>query len=295
MPNLLFAIPLAALVVGLLGSVAGAQAQTAAAPTGAPLALRAEGEQRDVDCRGRDVAIEGSGDQYTLHGGCRSLSVRGEGVSVHAEMAPGSRIDVEGNGNQVDWFLRQPGPDPVTSVNGRGSRIDRQQRLGSVVTPPSASPVRPDLGPPLEISGVDQSRDTDCAGRDVKLTGSNEVVVLRGGCRSLAVVGDGDKVQAELMPGTRVTIIGSRSTVAFALLGSGPDPIVSVNGAGSDAWRIQRLGATSRADASVGVTPTAQGMRVRGPGAVVSQMPAVPQPLTDGGPPGVPGAPAAKP
>ena len=123
----------------------------------------------------------------------------------------------------------------------------------------------------------------------MKLTGSNATMVLRGGCRSLTVEGDGDRVQAEMMPGTRITIIGSKSTVAFALLGTGPDPIVSVNGQGSDAWRIQRLGATSRADASVGVTPTLQGMQVQGgQGAVVSQMPAVPQPLQDNGPPGVP-------
>ena len=70
---------------------------------------------------------------------------------------------------------------------------------------------------------------------------------------------------------------------------TGPDPIVSVNGQGSDAWRIQRLGATSRADASAGVMPTPQGMRCRaGRAPCVSQMPAVPQPLQDNGPPGVP-------
>ncbi len=210
-------------------------------------------------------------------------------------MAPASRIDVAGNGDQVDWFLRQPGPDPVTSISGQGSRVFQQQRLGSVVTPLAEAGSAPDRGPPLEIDASRQSRDADCTGRDVTLTGSGDTLVLRGGCRSLTVLGDDDRVQAELMPGTRVRIAGSRSVVAFALLGSGPDPIVSVNGAESDAWRIQRLGATSRADASAGVSPGARGMRVQGPGAVVSQMPKVPQPLADTGPAGVPGTAPARP
>jgi hypothetical protein len=300
MPKLLPAIALAALtfVPGTLAWIAPARAQTAGAPsvggaamaTTAPLALRAENEQRDVDCAGQDVLIEGRHDQYTLHGGCRSLTIRGEGVQVHAEMAPAGRIAIEGNGDQVEWFLHRPGPDPVTAINGEGSRILQEHRLGSIVAPPSAEPVRPDLGPPLELAGSEQSRDADCAGRDVTLTGSGDIVVLRGGCRSLTVNGDGNRVQAEVMPGTRITIVGSKSTVAFAILGTGPDPIVSVNGQGSDAWRIQRLGATSRADAGVGVAPTPRGMVVQGgQGAVVSQMPTVHQPLQDNGPPGVPG------
>jgi len=275
----------------------GTLAQSPATPGVADqtLALRADSGPRDADCRGRAVTIEGNGGEVTLHGGCRALTLLGDGVTVHAEMAPASRIDVAGNGDQVDWFLRQPGPDPVASVSGQGSRIYRQQRLGSVVTPLTDAAARPDLAPTLAIAVTGQKRDADCTGRDVTLTGSDDTVVLRGGCRSLTVLGDNDRVQAELMPGTRVRIAGSRSVVAFALIGTGPDPIVSVNGAASDAWRVQRLGATSRADADAGVAPTARGMHVQGPGAVVSQMPKVAQPLVDSGPPGLPGSPSTPP
>ena len=142
MPKLLPAIPLACLALACIGGVARAQTNPADAAA-APLALRAQGEQRDLDCAGRDVIVEGNGDQYTLHGGCRSLTVRGEGVQVHAEMAPASRISIQGNGDQVDWFLHRPGPDPVTDISGQGSRIYQQHRLGSIVTPPSADRCAP--------------------------------------------------------------------------------------------------------------------------------------------------------
>lgn len=89
----------------------------------APLALREENMRRSVDCTGRDVLVEGNGNEYTLQGGCRSLTVRGEGVVIHAEMRPGSQISLQGNGDVVTWLLSAPGSDPTTVIDGEGSRI----------------------------------------------------------------------------------------------------------------------------------------------------------------------------
>ena len=123
-------------------------------------------------------------------------------------------------------------------------------------------------------TGVVQER---CGGRDVQITGDNTVFVLRDRCRSINVTGSGDKVEADLLPGSRIRIVGDNSVVQFVLAGAGADPIVSVSGHGSVANRIQRLGAASRADASVGATPTPGGIQVEGgKGASVKEMPAVP-------------------
>jgi hypothetical protein len=264
----------ALLAVALAGTAHGQSAPP-------PLSLQISNTSQDMDCRGRDVTIAGTGDMVALHGGCRSLTVWGADNHVQAELLPNAVITVQGDRNNIEWFLSRPGPPPVAQISGQGSFVKAMARLGSIVTPPSAVPQRPDLPPPIELVGDGQRQDIDCTGRDVRIDASGSDVVLHGGCRSLFLQGNGTHVQAELMPGTRVTLIGNGDQVAFALIGAGPDPIVSVNGTHSDAWRVQRLGATSRADASRGVVPTPGGMAVHGgAGASVSQMPAVPQPLS---------------
>jgi len=96
-------------------------AASAAGPE--PLYLTGNGQNRDVDCAGRDVRMEGSGGAITLRGGCRSLSVHGNGVEVHADLAPEARVAVQGNGDLVTYRLTGPGSAPDISVSGRGSDV----------------------------------------------------------------------------------------------------------------------------------------------------------------------------
>ena len=88
-----------------------------------PLYLTGNGQNRDVDCAGRDVRIEGSGGAITLRGGCRSLSVQGNGVEVHADLAPEARVAVQGNGDMVTYRMTGAGGGPDISVSGRGSDV----------------------------------------------------------------------------------------------------------------------------------------------------------------------------
>jgi hypothetical protein len=250
----------------------------AAAATRAPLTLAA-GAPAEADCTDRDVTVTADDTSYTLHGGCRSITVSGARTTVHAEMQAQSRISIPGAGDRVFWFLKTAGADPVGTVTGANSQVVQEQRLGSVIAPPSAAPIDTGDQPPMQLTGGSGVVEDRCGGRDVQITADNTVFVLRDRCRSITVTGSGDKVEAELMAGSRIRIVGDNSVVQFVLAGAGADPIVSVSGHGSVANRVQRLGAASRADASVGATPTPAGIKVEGGrGASVKEMQAVPQP-----------------
>ncbi len=264
----------------VVGPDAAPRAGDSAPPTRTPLMLAA-GSPADADCTDRDVTVLGDGGQYTLHGGCRSLSITGSGAAVHAEMQAQSRISVPGGNDTVYWFLKTAGAPPVSDVTGAGSKVLQEQRLGTVIAPPSAAPMDTGGLPPLLLTGGTGVVREDCAGRDAQINADNTTFVLRGRgrCRSISVTGNGDTVAAEMLSGSRIRIVGDHTLVQFALADTGPDPIVSVSGDQSRAYRIQRLGAASRTDASVGVSPTPGGMKVQGGrGASVTEMPAVPQP-----------------
>jgi hypothetical protein len=262
----------------VVGPNAPPVAGEAAPATRAPLALAA-GSPPEGDCTDRDVTISASDTSYTLHGGCRSVTVTGTRTTVHAEMQAQSRIALPGADDRVFWFLKSPGAAPTADVTGANSQALQEARLGSVIAPPSAGPIATGDQPPLVLTGGSGVVEERCAGRDVQITGDNTTFVLRDRCRTISVAGNGDKVEAELLAGSRIQIVGDKSIVQFVLADTGADPIVSVSGDQSKAYRIQRLGATSRADASRGASPTAAGMKVEGgKGASVTEMNAVPQP-----------------
>ena len=245
----------------------------AAGATKPALELSAGGE---ADCRDRDVHITGSGGSYTLRGGCRSVTITGSGNAINAELQPQAGISA-GQGNRITWFLGHPGLPPQVLDPGTNSQVLQQQALGSTVLPPSATPDSPDA---LVLTGEKPLTEADCGGRDAQITADNSRFVLRGRCRTISVTGSHDTVEAEMLSGSRIRIVGDHTTVQFALVDTGPDPIVSAQGDGSSAWRIQRLGASSRATASEGVSPTAAGMKVEGgQGAAVNEMNPVPQAL----------------
>jgi len=147
-----------------------------------------------------------------------------------------------------------------------------QGTLGSVAV--GGSLAAPGGPPPIVIAGSGVGQSTDCAGRDVEIDGSGGHHVLTGGCRSIAIRGSGNVVNAEILPGTRIAMTGSDNQVAFVLSEPGPDPIVSVAGSNDRAWRVQRLGAAPNSGIEVG----AAGIAVPGgAGAKVTEMPSVPQ------------------
>lgn len=136
------------------GAEQGGGAGTATGRGGAMLVLREENSRRQLSCAGQNVLIEGNGDEYTLQGGCRSLTVRGEGLTVRAEMQPATRIIVQGNGDDIAWAVMGGGQAPSTSLDGEGSQIRPwDHRVGAsmarTAAAPEPAPAIPERAPPL--------------------------------------------------------------------------------------------------------------------------------------------------
>ncbi len=112
---------LACAVALLTGAVVEAQVPPA------PISLGGQDNQRLVWCAGRDVAITGSRSAYIVRGGCRTLTVSGDLLTVQAEMQPGSRISVTGRGSVVTWSMAGHGRIPVTAAHGPGTRTQRAE------------------------------------------------------------------------------------------------------------------------------------------------------------------------
>lgn len=217
----------------------------------APLLLQAEGEHKTVDCAGRDVRIEGNRNRYMLRGGCLSVVLRGEADEIRAEMAPGGRIDVEGNGVLLFWSKRGDGPDPSVSLNGAGSRVmaldagpattpaQVEARITAPQAPPRSLPVL--TGPVIELRVSNEARDLDCGGRAVRIAADGGIYALRGGCRALVVTGQNNLVQAEMAPGARITASGADTRVAWVLANGGAAPDVKRSD-GAKVWQIPALG-----------------------------------------------------
>ncbi len=236
--------------VGLLASLLVAVltfGRVTPAYAGGRLELRAEGEQRSVDCGGRDVIIDGNLNTDVLRGGCGPILLRGEGAVVRADMAPGSLISIEGNDVRLSWRLVGGGLDPVVSVKGRDSMATRD---GDAVASPLAPPAVPAAAPvaisaadkaPIDITISGETRDLDCAGREVHITADRGLYALRGGCRAVIVHGDNDFIQAEVVPGARIELLGKNVKLAFVMVGAGA-PSVHAEGEASKAWAIDRWG-----------------------------------------------------
>ncbi len=114
------AAPLAALLFTL----------PAAAQTGGPMIVEGNGQQRALDCTGRDVVVRGDRNALTFTGGCRSLEVLGSTNEVRAEMAPASRIAIRGDTVSLYWSLRGDGPPPRIATEGRQVAVQQVQATG---------------------------------------------------------------------------------------------------------------------------------------------------------------------
>jgi hypothetical protein len=94
------------------------------------LDLAGDDQSEALDCTGRDVKIAGARALYLLRGGCRSITVRGELITVQAEMAPNAAIKVTGHGDRVGWALLGHGRSPVQTIHGEASHIERLDEVG---------------------------------------------------------------------------------------------------------------------------------------------------------------------
>ena len=92
-------------------------------PPIAPLVLPGDDVHGLANCAGRDVTISGNRSDYVLSGGCKSLTVRGDLLTVQAEIAPGAKINVNGRGSIVTWEVKGRGHGPAAIVRGEGSRV----------------------------------------------------------------------------------------------------------------------------------------------------------------------------
>ena len=102
-------------VVGLLVSseIAGAQSVVLADSSG----------QLIRDCSKTDVVVSGSNDRIVLTGGCRSLTILGDGNEILADMDAGTKISLSGNNNNLAWSKSSAGVDPSIVDGGRANRI----------------------------------------------------------------------------------------------------------------------------------------------------------------------------
>jgi hypothetical protein len=92
-------------------------------PPAGPLALTGDDAHRIETCTGRDVTVTGDRSDYLLQGGCKSLTVKGDLLTVQAEIAPGAKITITGRGSIVSWDVASHGHGPASVVHGLGSRV----------------------------------------------------------------------------------------------------------------------------------------------------------------------------
>jgi outer membrane protein OmpA-like peptidoglycan-associated protein len=102
-------------LITLIGLVAFGEAASAE-----PVVLGDSGGQLIRDCSKTDVVVSGSNDRIVLTGGCRSLTILGDGNEVLADMDAGGKISLNGNNNNLAWGKYGDGADPSV-VDGGGA------------------------------------------------------------------------------------------------------------------------------------------------------------------------------
>ena len=103
-----------------------------ASGAGPGLALDGSDDALAADCTDRDVTIRGDRSLYLLRGGCRSVTVQGNLVTVQAELRPGAAIVIAGHGSRVGWALNGKGRPPAATIHGMASRVERLDAVGGL-------------------------------------------------------------------------------------------------------------------------------------------------------------------
>ena len=103
-----------------------------ATPT-AGIRLDGEDQQRLADCAGRDVTVTGSRSAYVLRGGCRSVTVNGELLTVQAELQPAAHLAITGQGDIIAWAVSGKARGPSATIHGAGNHVQRSDMIGGQV------------------------------------------------------------------------------------------------------------------------------------------------------------------
>lgn len=211
----------------------------ATAQTRPELLLQAEAQTLSGVCAGQPVRLEGNHNTVTLTGPCGSLLLKGVANTVRLGIVPGGSIHVEGSGNRVQFAAA--GALPGIVALGPDNDVAAGPALlvepGPVAPSPTRASAAAPLVGPLTLSGNDQHRIEDCAGRGVTVTGERSDYVIRGACKSLTLRGDLLTVQADLAGAAKVTVTGRGSIVSWTTKGKAATPVASIQGEGS---RVQR-------------------------------------------------------
>ena len=229
-------------------------AAPAAAQPPPELLFQAEAQTLSGSCNGEPVRLEGNHNTVVLKGPCGSLLLKGVANTLTMGVRSGGTIHVEGSANRIRYTTSSA--PPLVEVLGPDNEVTADAASvphapAPVVPPapraalaPPASPVaaavpaKPSQATgPLLIANDDVQRLAECGGKDVAITGNRSAVVLRGGCKSLTLTGDLLAVQADLVPGAKVTVTGRGSIVTYTLKARGKAPVTLVRGEGS---RVQR-------------------------------------------------------
>lgn len=104
--------------------------KTQVAPV-AIVVLDGEGQDRDIDCTGRNVLIHGSDGRFVLRGGCRGITVQGRANRIQAELTPGAHVAIDGDAVTLNYTLTSDGPPPVVSVNGANGQLTHYSHSSS--------------------------------------------------------------------------------------------------------------------------------------------------------------------
>ncbi len=106
---------------------------TAPAATGA--AISGDGQTIQLECAGGAVTLGGNHSRFHLHGGCRSLLLRGAGNVVDTDLLPGAAVRVEGDGSVVIWHLTAPGAAPTVAILGTDSLVQSDTAIARAPAP----------------------------------------------------------------------------------------------------------------------------------------------------------------
>ena len=222
----------------------------------ADILFQAEAQSLAGTCAGRaDVRLEGNHNIVVLTGTCGSLLVKGLANTIQVTIADGGTIHVEGAQNHISYAstgaapaIEILGPDNEVSPGGVARPISAVPAVPRPAPTPAAPPAPKPLPAaakatgPLELSGDDQDRLEDCAGRDLVVTGMRSSYVVHGACHSVQVSGDLLTVQAVIQSGARISVAGQGSIVSWFVPGKGRPPAAIVRGAGSRVQRAEAIG-----------------------------------------------------
>jgi outer membrane protein OmpA-like peptidoglycan-associated protein len=138
-------LPLIAGVCLLVSSeIAGAQSAV----------LGDSGGQLIRDCSKTDVVVSGSNDRIVLIGGCRSLTILGDGNEILADMDAGTKISLSGDNNNLAWSKSAEGVDPSVVDGGRANRVVEFRRVAGNGDPAQSVLSKDPLGTPEPVQSA---------------------------------------------------------------------------------------------------------------------------------------------